>query len=215
MSYLLLGKDKSSKDAKISELKKKLLPTPEALEFDYEVLYAHKLDPDTLQKSLLALPAVTAQRLILIRECHKLSPHNRELVIGFLKKKSDKVVLILDSDEMEAKDSFAKSLQPLVKISDTYQPAQRSVFEMTKAIGARNTTEALKILGELFSAGVHPLQIMPAVVWFWGQTRGRVSKEIFQEGLTLLQEADLHIKRSRLKPEQAIELVVVQLGSLL
>lgn len=212
--YLFLGKDIPSKDAKISELKQKFLSTPEAVEFDCETLYAHKLDPDTLQKALLALPAVAAKRLVIIREAHKLSPHNRELVIAFLKKRSEKIVLILDSHEMEPQDSFAKSLAPLVKTIDTYRPAQRSVFDMTNAMKARNTAEALRILGELLNAGVHPLQIMPAVVWFWGQSRGRVPKEKFQEGLTLLQEADLHIKRSRLKPEQAMELVVVKLSSL-
>ncbi len=215
MPYLLLGKDKPAKDSKIDELKKQHLPSPGAMEFDYEVLYGHKLDPDTLQKALLALPAVSAKRFLLIRECHKLSPHNRELVIRFLKQKQEKVFLVLDSDELEPQDSFVKSLQPLVKVVDFYRPAVRSVFDMTKAIDRRDPAEALRILGELLNAGVHPLQMMPAVVWFWGQTRNRVSREKFQEGLSLLQKADLNIKRSRLKPEQAIELVVVQLSALI
>jgi len=214
MSYLLLGKDKKAKDAKIVELKRKFLSSPDTLEFDYEVLYSHKLDSDTLQKALFALPAVASKRFILIRECHKLSPHNRELIINFLNKKSEKVILVLDSDELEAQNSFVKSLQSLVKVLDFYQPPSKNVFDMTRAIGSHNITEALKILSELLVEGVHPLQIMPALVWFWGQGRERMAREKFEKGLSILQRTDLNIKRSRLKPEHAVELAVVQLSSL-
>ena len=59
-AYLFLGADKAQKDAQIGEIKKRFLPSRESREFDYELLYGHKLDSDTFKKSLLALPAVTA-----------------------------------------------------------------------------------------------------------------------------------------------------------
>lgn len=58
MTYLFLGSDSPAKTARINEFKKKILPTPEAVEFDCDTLYAHKLSPDTLKKALIDLPAI-------------------------------------------------------------------------------------------------------------------------------------------------------------
>src|SRR3989338_5471392 len=213
MAYFLLGQDRVAKDAKIVELRKTLLPL-EALEFDYEVLYAHKLDSDDLQKALIAFPAVASQRLVVIRESHRLDPHHKKLILDFFSKKNNKTVLIFDSDEWGPTDSFVKSLSPWVKVMHFARGQEFNVFDMTRAIGQRPPEEALKILAMLLGDGVHPLQLMGGMVWFWGKSRDRLSKEKFKKGLAVLQEADLNIKRSRLKPEYAVEVAVVKLSSL-
>ena len=214
MIYLFLGADWDAKNTKIAELKRKFLPSREALEFDYELLYAHKLDSEILQKALLALPAVVAQRVILIRDCDKLIPRNREIILEFAKQKEDKTVLLLDSDVLEARDSFVTALKSYAKVTDVHGQVPKNVFDMTREIGMRKPQEALSILFQLLSEGIHPLQIMGGIVWFWGKSRDRLPVERFKKGLTVMQEADLNIKRSRLPPEHALELLVVKLCTL-
>src|SRR3989338_8874791 len=115
MTYLFLGQDPTAKDTKIAEFKKKFLTSAQALKFDYEVLHAHKLEPETLKKALMALPVLSKHRLIIVRECHKLSPPNKDLILEFVKSPGS-CVLILDSDKVEADDAFTKKLGRLVKV---------------------------------------------------------------------------------------------------
>lgn len=216
MAYFFLGQDRKAKDAKIAELKRKLLTSAEALEFDYESLYAHKLDHDVLKKALIAFPAVARERLVVIRESHRLDPHHKELLLDFFSKKNDKTIIILDSDELSPADSFVKSLNRWVKVMSFGQvDRELNVFDMTKAMGLRRSEEALKILAVLLSQGIHPLQLMGGLVWFWGKSRERLPQEKFKKGLMVLQEADLNIKRSRLKSEYAVEVAVVKLCTLI
>ena len=56
---------------------------------------------------------------------------------------------------------------------------------------------------------------MGALVWFWGKSQDRMPGERFRKGLLVLQEADVNIKRSRLKPEYAVEVAVIKLMRLL
>ena len=77
-----------------------------------------------------------------------------------------------------------------------------------------NRRGRLKILNDVLDHGDHPLQILGALVWFWGKNKPRVNPERFQRGLNELQEADWNIKRSRLRPEHTLEILIVKLCSL-
>ena len=215
MIYFLLGEDEAQKETKLGELKKNALTSANARHFDYEILYAHKLDTPALQKALLSLPVSGLQRVILIRECHHLSEANQECLLQFAVSKHDHVVLILESSELNAQNNFVKSLKSSAKILESAVKVKLNVFDMTRAMTARRLAEAVKILSTLLVDGVHPLQIMGGLVWFWGKSRPQIAAEKFEEGLHFLQEADVNIKRSRLQPEHALEIVVVQLAGLL
>ena len=215
MNYLLLGDDSFSKDKKIAEFKKKFFPQPNALHFDFETLYGLKLEAETLKKALVTLPAVATQRLIVIRQVHKLSAQNQELILDFLKKKEKYVVLILDSEEAEPTTAFLGKCAKACEVLPFSKAISQNVFDMTNAMGRRQMADALGILSNLLNSGIQPVQIMGGLVWFWGKSRVRLSPKKFKQGLEALQEADLNIKRSRLKPDNALEVVVVKLGSLL
>lgn len=211
MIYLLLGEDSPAKDQKIADLKRKFLSSAEALEFDYEVLDGDKLEPSTLKKALLALPAVAKKRLIVIRTAHKLNAQNKKLVLELAQSKTDHAVLILDFPQFDHKDHFTAALNPMAQTIPFQQAGKYNVFDMTRAISARHPVEAIQILSVLLSEGNHPLQIMGGLVWFWGKSKDRLSVEGFKKGLLALQEADGNIKRSRLKPEYALEVAVTKL----
>ncbi len=214
MIYFFLGDDKKH-DTQILELKQKYLTTPLALQFDCDVLTATKLDKDSLKKTLLLVPAVSKQRLIVIRDCHQMNEDNKTFLVDFVSHRPDEVVLILESRELTSQDSFVKRLKSFAKISESFIEEKTNVFSMTRALSERRLSEALKILSELLMEGVHPLQIMGGVVWFWGKTRSQLSFYQFENGLKVLEEADLNMKRSRLKPDYTLEVLITKLAEIL
>jgi len=216
MVYLFLGEDRESKEKKITEIKAKYLATDSALKLDYELLHGLKCDPSELKKALIAFPGISPQRLILIRTIEKLNTQNKAILLDFISSEHNHVVLILDSDETLPNNSFLKKISIKSEVMRFgHGVVKKNVFDMTHAIENRDPTKALKILEHLISGGDHPLQIMGGLVWFWGKSKTRLSPDRFKKGLLVLQEADLNIKRSRLKAEYAVEIAVTKLGLLI
>ena len=210
MIYFFIGEDETAKDLKIAELKKNL-PSEEALQFDFQTLWSQALDPKELQRSLMALPAIASKRLLLIREAHRLKEPHKDIIARFVESSAKHLILVLDFFELDLKTAFVRKVTPFVKIVNFKKALKSSVFDMTTSIANRNAAEALKILYALLTEGTHPLQIMGALVWFWGKSRNQLPKKSFERGLETLQEADLNIKRSRLNPQHAVELAVIKL----
>ncbi len=211
MIYLLLGEDVHLKDRQISEIKSKLLPS-EAVPFDFESLDAHHLSAFDLKKSLLALPILSPQRLILIRHGHQLRNEAAEVLLSFAKEAPVHCDVMLEA---------AGELKGILKEISAYARTfvfgvkqEANVFDMTRLMSARKITEALKMLHEFYQEGVYPLQLMGVLVWYWGKEGRALGSVEFEQGLKALQEADLNIKRSRLLPEYAVEKLVVELVEL-
>lgn len=212
MTYLFIGDDSEIKNLQIDALKQKFLTPPSALSFDYEVLYAHKLEPEILKKALVALPVFAKKRVIIVREYHKLSPHNKTLIVEFAENPAS-CVLILDAEKLENDDELLKPSQRPVKIIRAFKKEESTLFDLTRAVMAHQSADALKVTYQLLSKGEHPLQILGGLVWFWTKSRAQLPETRFREGLLALEEGDLNIKRSRLKPEHALEVLVVKLCS--
>ena len=122
--------------------------------------------------------------------------------------------MILESTENILKGDL-KDLPLYAKGVVMGKPEGPNVFDMTKLMTARRSGEALKMLAGFYGNNVHPLQIMGALVWYWGKEGKALGRERFERGLKALEEADLNIKRSRLEPQHAVEKLVVELGLLL
>ncbi|MFT5169821.1 MAG: DNA polymerase III delta subunit [Lysobacterales bacterium] len=215
MIYLFLGQDVAAKDLKLAALKEKFLSCKESHEFDFDILHAAKLDSDTLKKSLIALPAIEKVRLVVVRCIEKLSQHNKDIILRFLEEKETKTILILDGASLDGKTKFYKELSKCATVERVRSDVKGNVFDVTKAIESRRIDEALKQLTNIMNDGQHPLQIMGGLVWFWGKMRGRIKEASFKKGLLELQEADLNIKRSRIRPDYAMEVLVTKLTSLI
>jgi DNA polymerase III delta subunit len=214
MLYTLIGDQIQAKEKKIDEIKKSFLTSGNNF-FDHETLYGTKLNSYELKKSLLNLPALASKRVITIKTSQKLDSQNQDIILNFIKTNPKYLVLILDFDGNEETQSFYKKIQGQGESFKFISPPKANVFDMTRAIEQKNLVGAFKILHELFEAGQHPLQIMGGVVWFWGKQKQRLSQDRFGQGLEALQEADLNIKRSRINPEQAIEVLVTKLSGLI
>lgn len=215
MHYLFLGEDGKLKDEKISALRKKTLPSKDAQKFDCDVLYAHKLSAEKLKRSLMTLPAVASERLIIIREGGKLKQQHKDLLIEFFESGQAVSIVVLEA-AWSVKDKFVQKISRFVKIEEFAAAEGENIFAVTRMMTARRHADALKILHKILDDGQHPLQIMGGLVWFWGnKARARLSRERFEKGLLCFQEADLNIKRSKLSPNHALEVLIAKLCVLL
>ncbi|MBI4310077.1 MAG: hypothetical protein HY591_07090 [Candidatus Omnitrophica bacterium] len=214
MTCLVAGEDLKAKDAKIARIKSQSLKDPQALNFDFESLDAIGLGPDTLKKSLITLPVVSAKRLVVVRNVHKLKSADAGVLMQFLRAPLDHVDVVLESSQT----SFKGELKDLTALCETFvlgRPSQDNAFDMTRLMTAGRAKESLNMLNTFYTQGTHPLQIMPALLWYWGKEGRSLSQEKFERGLKALEEADLNIKRSRLNPEYAVEKLIVELMELL
>ena len=215
MVYLFLGDDLAAKDAKIAEIKNKFFKnSQEALVFDFDNLDARELGADKLKQAFLTLPVIAPHRLIILRQIHKLKSADIQGLINFCQKPAQHCDVILESSENTLKGDL-KDLPLYCKGVVMGKPEGPNVFDMTRLITAHRSGDALKMLDGFWRDHVQPLQIMGALVWYWGKEGKLLGKERFERGLKALEEADLNIKRSRLNPQYAVEKLVVELGQLL
>ena len=215
MIYLFLGDDLSAKDARITEIKNKFFKnSQEALAFDFDNLDAKELGTDTLKQAFLTLPVIAPHRLIIVRQIHKLKSADIQVLTNFCQKPAKYCDVILESTENTLKGDL-KDLPLYCKGVVMGKAEGPNVFDMTRLITSNRSGDALKMLDGFYTENVHPLQIMGALVWYWGKEGKACGKERFERGLKALEEADLNIKRSRLNPQYAVEKLVVELGLLL
>lgn len=214
MIYLLLGEDLKSKDAKIALIKSKAISNSQDANFDLENLDAIGLAADALKKALLTLPVFARKRLVIVRNIQKLKAADVTSLMEFARKPADYLDVVLESCDTAFKGELKDLPGLCVTTAFTGKP-QANVFDMTKLMSAGKAKEALGLLNGFYTDGVHPLQIMGGLVWFWGKEGRALSKPKFKQGLQSLEDADLNIKRSRMDAEYAVEKVVVELTGLL
>jgi DNA polymerase III delta subunit len=212
MIHLLLGEDSHAKDKKINDIKSAILTKPEAIFFDYESLEASQVNAAGIKKSLMALPTFAPKRLILIRHVEKLKADPAAVLLDFASRPASDCEIILEaSGELK---SPLKDIASYCKVSTYGVKQELNIFDLTKLMSLRKTTDALKMLHEFYNQGMYPLQMMGAIVWYWGKEGRNLGAQKFERGLRALEEADLNIKRSRLLPEHALEKLVVELVEL-
>jgi len=214
MIYLLCGLDNQIKEKKIAELKDKFFSSLEALSFDYQILHGQKLDNATLKRALIALPSLSKKRLVLIRQADKLTAENKDLIAALIDDIKDFLIIVLDAENSKAGGILKKKFSKQIKVLHFEEEKRLGVFDLTRAISQNKKTEALKTLAQLLEDGVYPLQLMGGILWEWKKNRPRLSPESFKQGLLDLQEADFNVKRSRLRADYALEVLVIKLCSL-
>jgi len=210
MVYLFLGIDEISKERKIQQLKKEFLKNNQEV-FDYERLYAKELTPAKLKESLNRIPLAAKKRLIFIRDIDKLSAKSRETIQSQIKKRDSQFILILDTQITQLKDPFLRKIANSSKVLHFGRRKILNTFDLADAIKRRNASEALKIFSVLYKKGEHPTRILGGLVWSWRNMRRLLKKEAFSEGIELFLQTDTNIKFSKLRPEIAMEMLIVRL----
>ena len=210
-AYLFLGEDYLSKERKVEIIKKEVLKG-DAVPFDLEILSGKDLDPRQLSESFKRLPAVSKNRLIIIKEVDRLSSLCKNQLIAYLKKPFAGIHLVLDTDRFDTKDSFVQQLSHLCRVVAFQKSRPLDVFSLCRAVVRKDAPEALKTLSQLLLSGEKPQKILGLLLWQWKKIQPSLSKKEFRNGLDILLEADLAIKKGRLKPDLAMELLVTKLS---
>lgn len=208
--HLFIGEDGVSKDRKISALKKEILEN-KSQSFDYELLYADSLDSFKLKELLDSLPVFSQKKIIVIKKIDKVSLPNKKILLSFAKNPNKNILLILDSDKPELEDDFLRKISALAKVFNFRSTPQLNVFDLGRALAGKRTVEALLCLSGLLKNGEKQANILGVIGWQWRKLKRNLPAQEFKRGLELLQKTDYSIKRSRLKGDLALELLVVKL----
>lgn len=216
MIYLLTGPDRLSKDQFIQEIKNKLFKDKSAVSFDSDVFYCQKVSKTDFQESLTKLPVVAQKRLVILKNILKAKKDFQDAVLNYLSDPFEHIVLIFDEDKWDGRNAFAKKVKAKKVQTKVFgQVQEKSIFDMTNAMQSRQPDLALKHAHSMMEQGSHPLQMIGVILWFWKKQSERFSSEVTKKGLSVIQEADLNIKRSKLTPEQSLEVLIVKLCSLM
>ncbi|MFH1577707.1 MAG: hypothetical protein ABIC18_01360 [Candidatus Omnitrophota bacterium] len=208
MVYLFVGEDEFEKDIKLQKIKQELFP-PGLESFNFETLYAKDLDLRTLQERLLLFPVKAKQRLILIKAFPKLSADIKQYLITYLEKPFPQVSLIFDARHIDRRDLFFNRISRSVKLINFRESIELNAFNLGRQIVQKRIKPALRLLHDLLLQGEKPERILGALRYQLHQERLNSGDE--KKKLSFLLNCDADIKTGRLKPQFALERLLVKL----
>jgi DNA polymerase III delta subunit len=208
MVYLFIGQDSLSKDIKLNSLKQQLL-NRRTEQFNLDIAYGDQLSKKELQEKLLFLPVAAQKRLIVLKQIGALKQDSRDFLMGYLKKPREDIILVLDAQEDNLRDSFIQQLKRCAKVSHFKETVRLNTFTLARYIELGKADYALSVLNQLLTDGERPERIIGGLRYNW--ERKTVSAYQKKRELRFLLECDLDIKTGRLKPNLALEKLVISL----
>jgi DNA polymerase III delta subunit len=214
--YLFIGEDSFSKDAKLEELKKEFLSHDTAV-FNFDILYAKELKLVTLQERVLALPLKSKKRIILIKDAQALKQEIKDFLLTFAKENTPHILLVLDINStpklnrFRHQDNFSGQIARYAKVYQFKETLYLDTFALARQIESKRADYALKTLNQLLENGEKPEFILGGLRYSY--SRGAHTPLEIRKIIKLLLNCDISIKTGRLKPEFALERLVVRLCS--
>ena len=208
MVYLFIGQDVSAKDNHIKSIKQEFL-AQNTEQFNLDILYSKELTLKTLQEKLLFLPANNSKRIVVIKCAENLKEESKEFIASYVAKPYDQIILILDMDNSQKRDSFVARLQKYAKVITVKSQPQIDTFTLSRWISQRKADFALKVLSQLLKEGERPERILGGLRYAW--EKESASPIDSKKRLKLLLNCDIEIKTGKLKPSFALEKLVVSL----
>jgi DNA polymerase III delta subunit len=211
MVYLFIGEDPLAKDLKLNKLKEELLSLG-TREFDFDVLYGKETNLRLLQEKILTLPIKAKKRIILIKEAQHLKDDIREFVVGYAQDKRSPAILILDIAQVNRKDGFLGRISQYAQVSRFKDNVRLDTFTLSRQIGMRRMDYALATLSQLLEDGEKPERIIGGLRYAWEKNDSHCPQA--KKKLKALVNCDIDIKTGRLRPDFALEKLVIKLCSL-
>jgi DNA polymerase III delta subunit len=205
--YLFVSQDAPSKDKIIHKIKEESLPA-NLEDFNFDRLYAKDLTLKELQEKLLCLPVNSKKRIIIIKNAQKLSADIKKFICDYVRHPRGEIILILDMDNAEPNDEFVNSI---ASYANTYrkEEAHLDTFSLFRQIELRKPGSSLRILHQLLEKGERPERILGGLRYAW-EARSPDPLET-RKKLRLLLLCDIDIKTGRLRPDFALEKLVINL----
>ena len=216
--YLFLGQDildqdnASLKEKELSKLKAAL--PRQTRDFNLDILHCNDRDfsLNNLQEKLLFMPAGDSARIVVVRNLGDAKPPVKDFILGYAKNPCPGIILVLDVDKVEPKDSFIEGISQYAQVRRFLIEPRMSTFTLSRLIEARKAGESLKVLHQLLDNGEKPERIMGGLRASW--TRSLAGRLSLQKRLKILLQCDLEIKTGKINPVFALERLIVKLCSL-
>lgn len=206
--YLFIGQDSLSKDIILKKLKNSFL-TAETQYFNLDVLYGRELTLKGLQEKLLNLPFMAKKRIVVVKDSQSLKDDIKGFIVNYVKKPQDKIILVLDINKYSPQDDFIRQVLRYSEVSRFKEDVHVDTFVLSRAIDSRKPTYALKVLDQLLRNGEKPERILGGLRYSWENSVANAFD--VRRKLGLLLDCDINMKTGRLKPDFALERLVVNL----
>jgi DNA polymerase III delta subunit len=214
--YLFLGQDRVSKEIKLKRIKEEFL-AKEIEQFSLDILYAKDLSLKSLQERLLSLPFKAKKRIIVLRQSQDLKEDIKEFILKYMKNCSSKILLIIDVDNDTNRKTKENQIDEFIKNLARYaqvlrfkeEPKSLDAFALVRQIDLKKPEYALRILNQLLKNGERPERILGGLRYSWQKYLGNAFE--IRKRIKLLLNCDIEIKTGRLKPDFALEKLVVKL----
>ena len=213
--YLFLGQDildqenSSLKEKELNKLKASL--PQKTRDFNLDVLHCNDrtFSLKALQEKLLFMPTGDAARIVVVRNLQDAEPTVKEFLSSYVKNPSSGIILVLDVDKFDRKNTFIEGVGPYAEIRRFRVDVQASTFTLSRLIEAKRTAKGLEVLHELLDSGEKPERIMGGLRASW--TRYPADPLSLNKKLKILLRCDLDIKTGKIKPVFALERLIVNL----
>ncbi len=206
--YLFIGQDSASKDARLKKLKEEFL-SPNTQLFNLDVLYGKELSLKELQEKLLCLPLKSKKRIIVIKGGQGLKDDVKDFLLKYALKPKNQVVLVLDIDAYSPRDEFIKQISRNAQVCRFKEDIHLDTFALSRAIDARKSNYALGVLNQLLRNGEKPERILGGLRYSWENSHTDISQ--LKRKIRLLLACDIDVKTGRLRPDFALEKLVINL----
>jgi len=206
--YLFIGQDSLSKDIQLKRIKEQFL-AQKIEDFNLDILYAKELNLLELQERLLSLPLKAKKRIIVIKDAQRLKENIKEFILKYFQNPQPKILLVLDINRQDPKDEFIKNITRFSKTFRFRETPHLDAFTLTRSIRLKNMDYSLRLLNQLLKNGEKPERILGGLRYAW--ERDILNPLERKKRLKLLLHCDIDIKTGRLKPDFALETLVVRL----
>lgn len=209
MIYLFIGEDELAKTEKIRYFKKQLFDSK--LEpFNSEVFQAKELSLPLFKEALGRIPQAAKNRLLVIKDILKLKNSLQEYFLSQIESLPSNLIIILDIVKIPPeKNLFINRILKIAKAVYFKSKESANAFDLARALEEKNADYGLNVLADLFKSGEKPERILGALRYQFAKHSLNREEKIKKIGLLL--EADINLKSGKLKPEFALELLVVKL----
>ncbi|MEK7727103.1 MAG: DNA polymerase III subunit delta [candidate division KSB1 bacterium] len=159
--YFFSGEEAGLIDEGVQVLLDKLL-TPDMRDFNYDLLYANEVTAKRVLDIARSYPMMTAYRVVLVREVHKMSPNDLNGLAEYVKKPSPSTYLILTQRD---KSSTKKGLEAIRKagVYVECRPLYDNqiapwIQDYVKRLGKQIAPEAAQFLATEVGGSIHALK---------------------------------------------------------
>jgi len=206
--FLVIGQDNPSKEKLLTEIKGNFLPAN--LEtFNLDVLFGHDLTLRMLQEKLLGLPVKSKNRIVVIKQAQSLKEEIKKFLLGYAKKPHDSLVIILDFNSSGWRDTFVSGMSKFSRVYRFQEEVSQDAFMLWRQINSKKPAAALRILKGLLSTGEKPERILGGLRY--SCLRDAQNRQELRKKLKALIECDLNIKTGKIKPDFALEKLIIGL----